>query len=68
MRENGAELWQWLTEGAYFYVCGDASRMASDVDAALVEICAQHGNMSSDDAGAFVKKLGSEKRYSRDVY
>lgn len=68
MRENGAELWQWLTEGAYFYVCGDASRMASDVDAALVEICAQHGNMSSDDAVAFVKKLGSEKRYSRDVY
>src|SRR5690606_8485328 len=46
MREAGAEIWQWLEEGAYFYVCGDASRMAKDVDNALREIVAQHGSFN----------------------
>ncbi|MEU0538271.1 bifunctional nitrate reductase/sulfite reductase flavoprotein subunit alpha [Nocardia sp. NPDC005978] len=68
MRERGAQLWKWLNAGAHFYVCGDASRMAKDVDLALREIVAHHGNMDADDADAYVKKLASDKRYVRDVY
>ena len=68
MRENGAELWQWIDEGAYFFVCGDASRMAADVDRALTDVCGEYGGMSDDDAKAFVTKLASDKRYVRDVY
>lgn len=68
MRENGKELWSWLERGAYFYVCGDASRMASDVDRALVSIVAQHGGMPEDEAIQYVKKLTASKRYVRDVY
>ncbi|NND99233.1 MAG: sulfite reductase subunit alpha [Pirellulaceae bacterium] len=68
MREQGAELWQWLLEGGYFYVCGDASRMAADVDRALVDLCAQHGDMTDEQAKAFVAQLTAEKRYVRDVY
>lgn len=68
MRENGAEIFKWLQAGGYFYVCGDASRMAKDVDTALHEIVAQHGNMSADQAADYVKKLSSESRYERDVY
>ncbi|MFB7878731.1 molybdopterin-dependent oxidoreductase [Nocardia sp. NPDC056064] len=68
MREHGAQLWKWIADGAHFYVCGDASRMAKDVDAALREIVAHHGNMAEDDADAYVKKLATDKRYVRDVY
>ena len=68
MKESGAELWSWLQNGAYFYVCGDASRMAKDVDAALVEIAQEHGNMSGEQAEEYIKELRKEKRYCRDVY
>ncbi|WP_060509090.1 bifunctional nitrate reductase/sulfite reductase flavoprotein subunit alpha [Pseudomonas sp. NBRC 111124] len=65
MLEQGAQLWQWLEAGAYFYVCGDAQRMAKDVDAALREIIAVHGGV---DAEAYVETLNKAKRYRRDVY
>ena len=68
MRENGAQLFQWLEAGGSFFVCGDASRMAKDVDKALHEIVQQQGALSVDDAKAYVKKLKAENRYCRDVY
>ncbi|MFC6010448.1 molybdopterin-dependent oxidoreductase [Nocardia lasii] len=68
MREHGAHLWNWLRDGAHFYVCGDAARMAKDVDAALREIVSHHGAMSEEEADAYVKKLVADKRYVRDVY
>jgi len=68
MRENAAELWAWLKAGAYFYVCGDAKHMAKDVDAALHEIIAQQGAMTTEQAAEYVKQLKKEKRYQRDVY
>lgn len=68
MREHGAQLWAWLQEGAHFYVCGDASRMAKDVDQALRDVVRQHGGLSEDQARDYVQKLGSDKRYVRDVY
>ncbi|MEM1085931.1 MAG: flavodoxin domain-containing protein [Verrucomicrobiota bacterium] len=68
MIEHGAEMWKWLQDGAAFYVCGDASRMAKDVDGALHKIAEKHGGMSTEDAEAFVKGLKKDKRYQRDVY
>lgn len=68
MIEKGAQLWRWLNEGAHFYVCGDKSRMARDVDAALTRIVAEHGKLSGASAEAYVKALAAEKRYVRDVY
>ena len=68
MRERGAELWRWLQDGAHLYVCGDASRMAKDVDRALRDIAVAHGGLSAEDGEAFIKKLGTDKRYVRDVY
>lgn len=68
MREHGAELWNWIARGAHFYVCGDASRMAKDVDAALKGVVAQHGKLAPSSAEAYVKALAAEKRYVRDVY
>jgi len=68
MRQAGAELWAWLQGGACFYVCGDAKRMAKDVDAALHEIIAQHGGMDAAAATEFVKQLKKDHRYMRDVY
>jgi sulfite reductase (NADPH) flavoprotein alpha-component len=68
MRENGASLWSWLQDGASFYVCGDASRMAKDVDAALRDVVATHGAMSDEKAAEYVSALTREKRYVRDVY
>lgn len=68
MREAGAELWSWLKGGANFYVCGDAKRMAKDVDAALHEIIAQHGGMEAAAAAEYVKQMKKDKRYQRDVY
>ena len=68
MREEAAELWSWLGKGAHFYVCGDAKRMAADVDAALVQICADHGKLDPGAAKAFVKELRVQNRYQADVY
>lgn len=68
MRENGKALHAWLEEGGHFYVCGDASRMARDVDQALHEIIATHGAMSPEAATEHVNGLKREKRYLRDVY
>jgi len=68
MRQSGAELWAWLQGGAHFYVCGDAKRMAKDVDAALHEIIAQHGGLDAAAAADYVKQLKKDHRYLRDVY
>ncbi len=68
MREAGAELWAWLEEGGSFFVCGDAKRMAADVDKALHDVVAEHGGMSPDDAKAYLNKMKEAGRYSRDVY
>lgn len=69
MLEAGKELWQWLNdEGGYFYVCGDASRMAKDVDAALHKIAQDYGGLSEQEAIDYFKGLKKEKRYARDVY
>ncbi|WP_414447717.1 molybdopterin-dependent oxidoreductase [Burkholderia sp. 22PA0099] len=68
MRERGAELWSWLDAGAHFYVCGDASRMAKDVDAALKAVVAAHGGMDEAQAGEYVARMAKERRYLRDVY
>ena len=68
MIENAGELWSWLEAGGHFYVCGDASRMAKDVDDALLKIIETAGDKSVDDAKAYVAKMKSDKRYQRDVY
>ncbi|WUA87956.1 molybdopterin-dependent oxidoreductase [Streptomyces pseudovenezuelae] len=68
MREHGPLLWSWLQEGAHFYVCGDASRMAKDVDRALRDIAVLHGGMDEAAAAAYVKQLATDKRYVRDIY
>jgi len=68
MMESAKELWNWLEQGAHFYVCGDASRMAKDVDKALHEILKIAGGRSEDAAAEYIQKLKSDKRYQRDVY
>ncbi|MGE8658010.1 MAG: molybdopterin-dependent oxidoreductase [Achromobacter sp.] len=68
MREHGAQLWAWLQEGAHFYVCGDAARMAKDVDAMLRQVAREHGGLDAQAAAAYVARLTAEKRYVRDVY
>ncbi|MGQ0457902.1 MAG: sulfite reductase subunit alpha [Hyphomicrobium sp.] len=68
MRESGEELWAWLKAGAHFYVCGDAKRMAKDVEAALVDIASAHGRLSGDAARTFVADLKRANRYQADVY
>lgn len=66
--ENAAQVWQWIQEGAYIYVCGDATRMAKDVHDALVIVAEQEGKMPRDDAEQFINDLRKAKRYQRDVY
>jgi sulfite reductase (NADPH) flavoprotein alpha-component len=68
MRENAAELWAWIKAGAFFYVCGDAKRMAKDVDIALHEVIAEQGAISPAEAVDYVKLMKKDKRYQRDVY
>jgi sulfite reductase (NADPH) flavoprotein alpha-component len=68
MQENAAELWAWLQGGASFYVCGDAKRMAKDVDSALHEIIASQGGLGPEGANEYVKQMKRDKRYLRDVY
>ena len=66
--EHGAEIWKWFQEGAIFYVCGDAERMAPDVDRALRQIVAEQGKMSEEEAAAWMEQFRIDKRYRRDVY
>ena len=68
MREVGREVWTWLAEGAHVYICGDAKRMAKDVEAALVDIVAQFGARSTDEAILFVADLKKKGRFQQDVY
>ena len=69
MAENAAEIWKWIdAEGAYFFVCGDARRMAKDVDATLRKIVQEQGGKNVEQANEYVEKLKNEKRYKRDVY
>ena len=69
MLENAAEIWKWMdAEGAQFFVCGDARRMAKDVDAALRKIIQEQGGQSEEQTNVYVEKLKSDKRYKRDVY
>ncbi len=68
MREVGRELWAWLQDGAHFYICGDAKRMAKDVEGALIDIASAHGGLTVDAALNFVADLKKTKRYQADVY
>ncbi|MDG2958057.1 assimilatory sulfite reductase (NADPH) flavoprotein subunit [Exercitatus varius] len=68
IRENAADIWQWIQDGAYIYVCGDAGRMAKDVDKALLDVIAQQGKLSAEEAEEFLDGLREDKRYQRDVY
>lgn len=68
IREHGADLWDWLEQGAIVYVCGDAQRMAPDVDQALHDIVALHGGNTPEEAAAYMEQLRKDKRYRRDVY
>jgi sulfite reductase (NADPH) flavoprotein alpha-component len=68
MQQHATELWRWLQEGAHLYVCGDAARMARDVDAALHEVAMHAGGLGSEQAHAWVDELRQQKRYRRDVY
>ncbi|EOX3354239.1 assimilatory sulfite reductase (NADPH) flavoprotein subunit [Vibrio cholerae] len=66
--EQAELVWQWLQEGAYFYVCGDASRMAKDVHQALITVVEQQGGLNREQAEEYVSELRKAKRYQRDVY
>ena len=70
MANHGAEIWEWIDNGGYFYVCGDKNYMAKDVHTTLINICVEHGGLSDDDAKEFVEQtlMREEKRYLRDVY
>ncbi len=69
MLENAAEIWKWIdSEGAHFFVCGDARRMAKDVDAALRKIIQDQGGKTEEQTNEYVEKLKADKRYKRDVY
>ncbi|HED1548413.1 TPA: NADPH-dependent assimilatory sulfite reductase flavoprotein subunit [Citrobacter freundii] len=68
LRQQGAELWRWINDGAHIYVCGDANRMAKDVEQALLEVIAEFGGMDIEAADEFLSELRIERRYQRDVY
>ncbi|MFV9456817.1 molybdopterin-dependent oxidoreductase [Rhodococcus sp. NM-2] len=68
IREHGAKLWGWMQEGASLYVCGDASRMAKDVDETVREVVRTHGRLDEEDTELYMKQLATDKRYVRDVY
>ena len=68
LRQQGAELWRWINDGAHIYVCGDANRMAKDVEQALLEVIAEFGGMDIEAADEFLSELRLERRYQRDVY
>ena len=68
MLDYGADVWRWIDDGGHFYVCGDATRMAKDVDAALTTIIQRHGGLSNEATHDYKRELVAEKRYVRDVY
>ena len=70
MNKHGKEIWEWIKNGAYFYVCGDKNRMAKDVHATLINICVEYGDMPDADAKVYIERvlMKTEKRYLRDVY
>ncbi|EBH9978019.1 NADPH-dependent assimilatory sulfite reductase flavoprotein subunit [Salmonella enterica] len=68
LRERGAELWRWINDGAHIYVCGDANRMAKDVEQALLEVIAEFGGMDLESADEYLSELRVARRYQRDVY
>ena len=69
MLEHAAEIWKWLdADGAHVFVCGDARRMAKDVDAALRKIIQEHGGKTEPQTNEYVEKLKTDRRYKRDVY
>ena len=70
MKENGEEIWNWINNGAYFYVCGDKEYMAKDVHSTLISICSEFGSMTPEESKEFVEQglMKTEKRYLRDVY
>ncbi|MGG7668618.1 NADPH-dependent assimilatory sulfite reductase flavoprotein subunit [Yersinia sp. J1] len=68
LREKGAELWCWIQQGAHIYVCGDANRMAKDVEKTLLDVVAEHGAMDAEQADEFLSELRFARRYQRDVY
>ncbi|PHM61753.1 NADPH-dependent assimilatory sulfite reductase flavoprotein subunit [Xenorhabdus ishibashii] len=68
LREQGEEVWRWIEDGAHLYVCGDANRMAKDVEQALLDIISQYSGMDAEQADEFLSELRLERRYQRDVY
>ena len=68
LREQSAEVYAWLEQGAHIYVCGDADKMAKDVHAALIDIVAEQGQLARNAAEEYVAELRRNKRYQRDVY
>jgi sulfite reductase (NADPH) flavoprotein alpha-component len=68
MMQNARQIWQWIDEGAFLYVCGDAARMAKDVDRTLREIVQEQGGRQPDDAESYIQTLKDDRRYQRDVY
>jgi sulfite reductase (NADPH) flavoprotein alpha-component len=68
IRENGKELFEWLQNGASFYICGDKERMAKDVNTALIDVIEKEGSMSREEAESFLNDLQKQGRYQRDVY
>jgi len=66
--EHAAEVWNWLQQGAHLYVCGDATRMARDVETALIDVIETQGKLSRDDAEDYLNEMREDKRYQRDVY
>lgn len=68
LREQGEEVWRWIQQGAHIYVCGDANRMAKDVEETLLEIIATYGAMDKELADEYLSELRVERRYQRDVY
>ncbi len=68
LREQGAELWHWLQQGAHIYVCGDANRMAKDVEQVLLDVISKHGAMDTGQADEYLSELRQARRYQRDVY
>ena len=68
MREVGRDLWSWLAEGAHVYVCGDAQRMAKDVERTLVDVIAEHGARTPAEAASFLAEMKKQDRYQTDVY
>jgi len=68
LRKNGAEIWQWLQQGAHLYICGDANKMAKDVQQALLDIVQQYGNHTAEQAQKYLDELRIAKRFQKDVY